>query len=40
MAILDEAAQLAKQKLGDIFHDLTMERSVVGLFFRGNALGV
>lgn len=35
MAILDEAAQLAKQKLGDIFHDLTIERSVVGLFFTG-----
>ncbi len=35
MAILDEAAQLAKQKLGDIFHDLTIERSVIGLFFTG-----
>ena len=35
MAILDETAQLAKQKLGDIFHDLTIERSVVGLFFTG-----
>jgi uncharacterized protein (DUF4213/DUF364 family) len=35
MAILDEAAQLAKQKLGDDFHVLTIERSVVGLFFTG-----
>ncbi|MGD9031883.1 MAG: DUF364 domain-containing protein [Desulfobacteraceae bacterium] len=35
MAILDEAAQLAEQKLGDIFRDLTVERSVVGLFFTG-----
>ena len=35
MAILDQAAQLAKQKLGDDFHVLTIERSVVGLFFTG-----
>lgn len=35
MAILDEAAQLAKQKLGNIFHNLTIERTVIGLFFTG-----
>lgn len=35
MAILEEASQLAKQKLGDDFDDLTIERSVVGLFFTG-----
>jgi uncharacterized protein (DUF4213/DUF364 family) len=35
MAILDEAAQLVKERLGDAFHDLTIERSVVGLFFTG-----
>ena len=35
MAILDEAAQLARQKLGDTFHDLIIERSVIGLFFTG-----
>lgn len=35
MAILDEAAELVKEKLGDLFEDLAIERSVVGLFFTG-----
>jgi uncharacterized protein (DUF4213/DUF364 family) len=35
MPILDEAARLAKQKLGGISHHLTIKRSVVGLFFTG-----
>ena len=35
MAILDEAAELAKQKLEGIFHDLTLERVTIGLFFTG-----
>ncbi len=35
MAILDEAAQLVKQKLGRVYDDLTIERSVIGLFFTG-----
>lgn len=35
MTILDEAAQLAKERLGDLFEDLTIERAVVGLFFTG-----
>jgi uncharacterized protein (DUF4213/DUF364 family) len=35
MSILGEAAQLVKEKLGDLFEDLTIERAVVGLFFTG-----
>jgi uncharacterized protein (DUF4213/DUF364 family) len=35
VVILDEAAQLVKQNLGDIFHDLTIERATIGLFFTG-----
>ena len=35
VVILDEAAQLVKQNLGNIFHDLTIERATIGLFFTG-----
>ena len=35
MSILNEAAQLTKDRLGDDFKHLTVERLVVGLFFTG-----
>ena len=35
MNILEETAQLAKQKLGSDFDDITIERVVIGLFFTG-----
>jgi len=35
MTILDEAAQLVKEKLGEAFEDLFIERAIVGLFFTG-----
>jgi uncharacterized protein (DUF4213/DUF364 family) len=38
MAILQETAQLVKQKLGSDFEKLTVERIVVGLFFTGAKL--
>jgi uncharacterized protein (DUF4213/DUF364 family) len=38
MAILQETAQLARQKLGSDFEKLTVERIVVGLFFTGAKL--
>jgi len=33
--ILEETAQLVKQKLGSDFDDITIERVVIGLFFTG-----
>ncbi len=36
MAILDEAAQLVKERLGDAFHDFTIERSVIGTLYLGH----
>ena len=38
MAILQETAQLVKQKLGIDFEKLTVERIAVGLFFTGAKL--
>ena len=38
MAILQETAQLVKQKLGSDFEKLTVERIAVGLFFTGAKL--
>ena len=38
MAILQETAQLVKQKLGRDFEKLTVERIAVGLFFTGTKL--
>ena len=35
MAILDEGAQLVREKLGDDFSRVTIERLVIGLFFTG-----
>jgi len=35
MAILDEGAQLVREKLGDEFSRVTIERLVIGLFFTG-----
>ncbi|MBW2609826.1 MAG: DUF364 domain-containing protein [Deltaproteobacteria bacterium] len=35
MAILDEAAELVKERLGDDLEDITMERIVIGVFFTG-----
>jgi uncharacterized protein (DUF4213/DUF364 family) len=35
MTILDDAAQLVEEKLGDEFENLTVEQLVVGLFFTG-----
>lgn len=35
MAILDEAAQLLKDRQGAVLENLTIERAVVGLFFTG-----
>ena len=35
MTILDDTAQLVKQRLGDEFGSLAIERLVVGLFFTG-----
>jgi hypothetical protein len=38
MAILQETAQLARQKLGSDFEKLTVDRVAVGLFFTGAKL--
>jgi len=35
MTILDETARLARERLGDVYENLTIERLVVGLFFTG-----
>ncbi len=35
MNILEETAQLVKQKLGSDFDNITIERVVIGLFFTG-----
>ncbi len=35
MSILEEAAQLVQQNLGDDFESITVERVVIGLFFTG-----